>query len=44
MKAEDGNVEDDNLREAAADSIRRLRSLNPSAAFFSHDPQVYRGT
>jgi len=44
MKPEDSNIEDDTLQEAAADSIRRLRSLNPSVAFFSHDPQVYRGT
>ena len=44
MKPEDSNIEDDSLREAAADSILRLRSLNPSVAFFSHDPQVYRGT
>ena len=44
MKPEETNVEDESLWEAAADSIRRLRSLNPSVAFFSHDPQVYRGT
>jgi N-acyl homoserine lactone hydrolase len=44
MEPDDSNIEDETLREAAADSIRRLRSLNPSLAFFSHDPQVYRGT
>jgi hypothetical protein len=43
MEPEDSNIEDDSLREAAADSIRRLRSLNRSVAFFSHDAQVYRG-
>ena len=43
MKPEDSNIEDDSLREAAADSVRRLRSLNPSVAFFSHDPEVYQG-
>jgi len=43
VRPEDSNIGDDSLREAAADSIRRLRSLNPSVAFFSHDPQVYRG-
>jgi N-acyl homoserine lactone hydrolase len=41
MKPADSNIEDDSLREAAADSLCRLRSLNPSAAFFSHDPEVY---
>jgi N-acyl homoserine lactone hydrolase len=44
IKPADSNIEDDTLREVAADSIRRLRSLNPSVAFFSHDPQVYRGS
>jgi len=43
MEPADSNIEDDSLREAAADSIRRLRSLNPSVAFFSHDPEVYQG-
>jgi glyoxylase-like metal-dependent hydrolase (beta-lactamase superfamily II) len=42
MKPEESNIEDNTLLEAAGDSIRRLRSLNPSVAFFSHDPQVYR--
>jgi N-acyl homoserine lactone hydrolase len=43
MEPNDSNIEDESLREAAADSIRRLRSLKPSVAFFSHDPHVYRG-
>jgi N-acyl homoserine lactone hydrolase len=36
------NIGDPSLREAAEDSIRRLRSLNPSVAYFSHDSEVYR--
>ena len=42
MEPDESNIEDDSMREAAADSIRRLRSLNPSLALFSHDPQIYR--
>jgi N-acyl homoserine lactone hydrolase len=43
MELADSNIEDDSLRESAADSVRRLRSLNPSLAFFSHDADVYQG-
>ncbi|MGH9017974.1 MAG: N-acyl homoserine lactonase family protein [Acidimicrobiales bacterium] len=42
MEPDDTNIGHEDLREAAADSIRRLRALNPSAALFSHDPTVYR--
>ncbi len=43
MEPADSNIEDDTQREAAADSIHRLRSLNPSVAFFSRDPEIYSG-
>lgn len=42
MRPAESNIEDMALREAAEDSIRRLRSLNPSVAYFSHDSAVYR--
>jgi N-acyl homoserine lactone hydrolase len=42
QKRSQTNVEDLSLYEAAEDSIRRLRSLNPSLAYFSHDSEVYR--
>ena len=42
MLPDDGNVEDASLRAAAEDSIRRLRSLNPTVAYFSHDAAVFR--
>ena len=42
MLPDDSNVEDVSLREAAEDSIRRLRSLSPTTAYFSHDSAVFR--
>jgi len=42
MEPDKDNVEDASLREAAEDSIRRLRSLHPTLAYFSHDSEVFR--
>ncbi len=42
QKPSESNVEDPSLYQAAEDSICRLRSLNPSVAYFSHDSEVYR--
>ncbi len=40
--ASDANVDDAALRDAAVSSIRRLKALEPDAAYFSHDPEVFR--
>jgi N-acyl homoserine lactone hydrolase len=42
QKPSESNVEGLSLYQAAEDSIRRLRSLRPSVAYFSHDSEVYR--
>jgi glyoxylase-like metal-dependent hydrolase (beta-lactamase superfamily II) len=39
-EASPANVDSDELREAAVASIRRLKSLDPNTAYFSHHPQV----
>ncbi len=36
------NVNAADLRDAAVASIRRLKSLDPTVASFSHHPDVYR--
>jgi glyoxylase-like metal-dependent hydrolase (beta-lactamase superfamily II) len=41
-RATEANVDAPELREAAVASIRRLKALDPSTAYFSHHPQVYR--
>jgi N-acyl homoserine lactone hydrolase len=41
-EATPANVEAKELRDEAVASIRRLKSLNPSAAYFSHHPAVWR--
>jgi N-acyl homoserine lactone hydrolase len=40
-EARPANVDSGELREAAVASIRRLKSLDPARAYFSHHPQVY---
>jgi glyoxylase-like metal-dependent hydrolase (beta-lactamase superfamily II) len=42
MEPDESNIEVPALHEAARDSIRRLHSLNPDVAYFSHDSEVYR--
>ena len=41
-QASPANVEAEDLRDAAVASIRRLKALDPVAAYFSHHRQVYR--
>jgi N-acyl homoserine lactone hydrolase len=41
-EATPSNVDDEDLRDEAVASIRRLKSLNPLAAYFSHHPAVWR--
>ena len=41
-RATEANVDAVELREAAVASIRRLKALKPTTAFFSHHPDVYR--
>jgi N-acyl homoserine lactone hydrolase len=41
-EASQANVDAEELRDAAAASIRRLKSLDPVVAYFSHHRQVYR--
>jgi glyoxylase-like metal-dependent hydrolase (beta-lactamase superfamily II) len=38
------NVDDQDLREAAVASIRRLKAMNPMTAYFSHHRDIYRRT
>ncbi len=41
-EASPANVDAEDLRAAAVASIRRLKSLDPVMAYFSHHRQVYR--
>jgi glyoxylase-like metal-dependent hydrolase (beta-lactamase superfamily II) len=41
-EATPANVDDEELRDQAVASIRRLKALNPAAAYFSHHPAVWR--
>ena len=41
-EASEANVDSEDLRAAALESIRRLRALDPDVAYFSHHPEVYR--
>jgi len=41
VEATESNA-DAELRDAALGSIRRLKALEPSIAYFSHDARVYR--
>ncbi len=41
-EATPANVDAPDLRDAAVASIRRLKALDPTVAYFSHHPDVYR--
>ena len=41
-EASPANVDDEALKDAAVASIRRLKSLDPAVAYFSHHRDVYR--